>query len=255
VAIGFHSLVDFNLAIPSNALTLAVLAGLFISARRATFPAPLPTPGPRSRKSRAAWSVACLLALLGVAAAAPAVAGIEGASRALEWLDGGNAARLFRQAREAAAPALSDLRVLSEMRGKQQIPSPESSAYVERRLAAAAGLQEAGLRHLPTSANGHLALGTLRAARCAAADPAGVDGTLCVEAGMEPFRTALRLNPMGARAHARVAKFLMVNWDNLDEPLRAEARQLVARAMEMDHRRQDVRQAWAALESRAEGAR
>ena len=117
LAIGFHSLTDFNLAIPSNALTLAVLIGVVVGWLR--LPAPSLVP---AREIGAAWAIravapACLLVVFASLAGAPLLAaagGVAVSARATPvqtlpggvakkeagrgWVDFGNAERLFETA-------------------------------------------------------------------------------------------------------------------------------------------------------------
>src|SRR3989441_561439 len=154
LAIGFHSLADFNLEIPGNAVTLAAIVGLAIGWRRPTAPVPTAAPAPIESHGwpASAWVAAALLVLL---AWAP-------------WAGGDGVEQSFRAAAVAEKGAMDDLRALIEARSSGQDPSPLAAQYIARRLDRARTLQEQGLRQLPISAAGHLGLGRIAFGRCAA---------------------------------------------------------------------------------------
>jgi hypothetical protein len=264
LAIALHSLTDFNLAIPSNALTLCVLAGMVV--RWARQPAPVLAIGQaRLRRGLArTWAPVGLVAALALAAMAPVLAGVSldrrtaraeptatlslpdenRAHRLALVLDGDNAERKFRIVAEKGKAALSDLQILLQGRIEGPGPSPAAMAYIERRLEGVIDLQVDGLRLLPTSSAGHLALGRLELGRCAAATFASAAQEDCLSKAMPQFRAALQLNPMSAATHASVVRVLVSSWPLLDAPARVEATSIIARAVVLNPGDRDLATAW-----------
>ncbi len=235
-ALAVHSLADFNLAIPSNALTLAVLAGLALWSGRA--PAVVVTPirvsgtaAPRAPAPR--WLPAGALAALAVLVivAVPA----------------GDASRLSGAAAREAMPAMSDLQALAQQAtSEQKPPSREAARYVERRLLRAMGMQAHALRQLPVSSTGHLQMGRLHLARCAAVSLAGDTPGDCPARVMAELRKTLDLAPMSASAHADVARILMAAWPILDEAEGAQSKAVIERAIGLNPKDTELRQIWLA---------
>lgn len=267
LAMALHSLTDFNLAIPSNALTLAILSGILICWVR--IPAPtLALDQPANRPwLRTAAVPATLMIAVTVLAIGPAAAGVsaensqkgmavatsllppqaERADSILGSLDPGNAIRLFEAAARIAGGATRDLQVLFRAQESGVVPSAAAAAYVESRLDAAIRLQAAGLRHMPTSSRGHLEMGRFKAARCAAAALGGLIQPDCVAVAMPEFGAALRLNPMSAATHAGVARFLLANWPVLGALQRDEAAPIVERAAAFNREDRDLQRAWMSI--------
>jgi O-antigen ligase len=271
VAIAFHSITDFNLAIPSNALTLAVLAGLTIAWLRPAAPILAAVTTPSGSGRTRAWAAPAALfgiALLAVAPAAAAGSGLGAgppadaelsdpawqATGLGHWIDGDNAERLFETARGAALAAIADLRALIELRSNGGQVAPETATYVARRLQRAIEVQTAGLRLLPLSAQGHLMLGEMIAGHCAATLLAGREGGGCLDAAMPELRAALRLSPVSASTHAQVARFLADTWPLLDGAQRAEALRILQRAVDYNPMDNELRARWIALLDAAPGS-
>ena len=268
-AIGFHSLTDFNLAIPSNALTLSVLAGMVICWMRVSAPVLAVDQARQRRWLTRAWAPAGLMAVIAAVAVAPVLAGgslhsktgweepAAGPSRPDEsraqrlalLLDGDNAERRFRIAGQEGRAALSDLQVLLQTSAEGPGPSPVAMAYIERRLEQAIDHQIGGLRFLPTSSAGHLALGQLELGRCAAAALSGAAQEDCLAQAMPQFRSALQLNPMSAATHSGVARILVASWPLLDAQARSEAASVIERAVALNPGEQDLAATWRGVQA------
>lgn len=258
LAIGFHSFTDFNLAIPSNALTLSVLLGMTVAWLRVPAPS-LAVPAAATRPW-AARSVAPagLLATVALLAAAPAVAApIDNADPFNGGLgrlvDRGDADRLFEIARVRAEAAITDLQVLVEIQGDNDRATPDAAEYVEGRLRDAITIQTEGLRRRPTSANGQLMLARLQAGLCAArALRETDDGSRCIAAALPRLRAALELDPMSASIHAQAARFLAAAWPALGDADRAEIAPLLERARALNPDDRELREALVALRGTGE---
>jgi O-antigen ligase len=269
LAVALHSAADFALAVPANAVTFALLAGILLAWKRA--PAAPEAVSARARGARAAargWAPAALLALLAAAAAAPAAPDAAGAgggapapsSRAAgrpapagaglpPRADSGNADRWFRAAAAEGRAALADLHAIARAAAAGGVPSRAALAYVERRLGAAAALQEEGLRRLPSSALGHLGLAELRAGLCAARGLTGEPPLGCPGVAAAEFASALALAPMSAAVAARAADFYIRSWPALDETSRTRARSAVERARRLSRLDADSVRRWESIRS------
>ena len=223
VALAIHSLTDFNLAIPSNALTLAVLLGLTL--RWARTPA-LVFSAPKDGRARSAAWCAVPTALFIAAATAAVVPSIAGGN--------GGAEHAFRSAAQAAGPAIGDLEALARVRPEDQEPSAETGRYLEARILKAIALQSEGLRREPLSSDAHLQMARLRMARCAAASIAADEAPDCQADWMAEVRAALELAPMSSASYGEAGRLLSRAWLILDEAGRAEATPILERAREMN---------------------
>lgn len=222
LAVAFHSLADFNLAIPSNALTFVFLLGFLLGWRKKSVPVSVGKRGADTGWLPRAILPAGLLGAVAVLAIAPGLA------------DGDNSPRLFREARERAKAPLADLQVLLRTAENGDPVSREAGEYVERRFGEAIHLQERGLRHLPTSAQGHLVLAYLQFFQCSAAQVgAGVESG-CVDEVMPEIRAAIDLNPVSATLHAEAARFLIPSWPMIHDRAKGEAMEIVKRAVTMN---------------------
>lgn len=271
LALGFHSLTDFNLAIPGNALTLSVIVGLLVAWRRAPAPVLAVDHVGRGRALRGVWAPSVIFLFSAFLASGPLVGEMrsEGGSPdgaptlAADSLpvkasplpsllfDGDNALRLQERARALARPPMEDLNVLLEVAARGEIPSQTAVDYVARRLAGAVTIQEVGLRRHPASSRAHLALGRLRAGLCTARALTGGRQQGCAEEAAAAFRAALRLNPMSAATHARVARFYIRAWPLLGDRARSEAVPILTRALSMNPEDAELREASLALQGRA----
>ena len=239
LAIGFHSLADFNLEIPGNAVTLAAIVGLAIGWRRPTAPVPAAAPAPIESHGwpASAWVAAALLVLL---AWAP-------------WAGGDGVEQSFRAAAVAEKGAMDDLRALIEARSSGQDPSPLAAQYIARRLDRARTLQEQGLRQLPISAAGHLGLGRIAFGRCAATALSGGVADGCAGQAVPELRAAVALAPMDAAVHAQVARILVSSWPLLGEAQRGACLAIVERAAAMNPEDRELQAARAAVSGAPRG--
>jgi hypothetical protein len=233
-AIAFHSLADFNLAIPANALTLAVVLGLALSAARTPFPVVAAVAEPARGVGTGPRLAAAGLAALSLGAVVSTVTG--------------GAARTTQAAARAAAPALDDLVALVQAREEGGTePSAEAGRYVERRLRDALALQARALRQHPTSSRAHLQMGRLRLGHCAAASLAGAEPAGCLTRALAELHAALALSPMSASTHADAARVLLAAWPVLDDPSRAAAGPIIERAQRMNPADPELRGATLAM--------
>jgi hypothetical protein len=250
-ALALHSLADFNMAIPSNALTLSVLVGITLGSIQARGPIPALDARQAASRARRAWLPAGCLAVCAVLAVSP----LPADAGRLAAFDRGNAGRTSQQALDAGGRALRDLRALVESRADGAPPSALAASYLERRLSEAIALQEQALRYLPTSASGHFALGRLRVGRCAAAALASGAPDDCAREALPEVHLALELNPMSAAMHAQVARFLMAAWPVLDANQRFEAEPIIERAARMNRGDRGLQERWAKIRDWGEAAR
>ncbi len=238
VAIGLHSLTDFNLEIPGNALTLAVLAGLALSWRRAVGP----VLADESAAARAGWIARAL---------APATI-LVALGAALTLVDG-NPEKTFRTAARIERDAMGDLQALAQAGAGGSSPSTVAVAYIEKRLDEARALQVGGLRRLPTSPTGHLGLARLDLGLCAVTSMSGRPAGECAASAMREIRAAVALSPMGAALHAQVARILLGGWPLFDETDRAAGRSIIDRAILLNPTDRDLAGARLALATAPEG--
>jgi hypothetical protein len=236
VAITFHSMTDFNLAIPSNALTLAVLFGMTLG--RAKAPALVLAEDPRIRRP---WIAKALLPA-GIMAALIPVA-VASASRR----DDGE--RLFQKADALSGAALADLTTLVRAQSAGVIASPVSMDYVRDRLDDACRLQEEGLRQAPLSSAGHLGLAQIRIGRCGADALAGREDSGCVSRALPELRAALRLDPVSAAIHAQAARVLIAGWPLLDDGDQEEGREIIDRALALNRGDRELRRQAVSIET------
>jgi len=218
-ALAIHSLTDFNLAIPSNALTLAVLLGLTLGWART--PALVYVAPGGLRRSFAPWRLVPAALFVGAAAASvvPAIAGGDGEAR-----------RAFRAAARTAGPAIGDLEAFLRAQSADHVPSPETGRYLEGRIAGAIVVQSWGLRREPLAPGAHLQMARLTIARWAAASIAADEPPDCQARWMGELRAALELAPMNTATYGEVGRLLSGAWPILDAAGRAEASPIIERA-------------------------
>jgi len=261
VAIALHSITDFNLAIPANALTVSVLLGIVICWTRSPSPVlALGREDPRPWVARSLLPAAVVsgLACLALAPLRPDVAprspGTLAAlaeapsdgprAKPATITGGGDAERLFRAASDLSAGATEDLQVLVKAKTEGQAISEVAARYVEARLRDAIDLQRLGLRQLPTSSAGHVALGHLLIGRCAAEALLTEGEVDCVQEAMPEFLLALELSPVSAATHAGVASILVAAWPAMNEAQRAGARPIIERAVKLSRGDQPLKKQW-----------
>jgi O-antigen ligase len=233
-AIAFHSLADFNLAIPGNALTLAAVLGLALVSARTPFPVVAAPAEPARRPGVRAWLATGAMAAAALAVVVSAVTG--------------DAGRTSRMAARTAAPALEDLLALVQARDEGGMePSAEAGRYVERRLGDALSLQARALSEWPTSSRAHLQMGKLRIGHCAASALAAAEPEDCLPGALAELQAALALSPMSATTHADVARVLLAAWPVLDDASRADAAPIIERAQRMNPADRDLRGATLAM--------
>lgn len=235
-ALSIHSLTDFNLAIPSNALTLAALLGLTLRWAR---PPALVFAAPPDRRPRLSyWGAAPAVLLIGgaISAMVPAIAGGEG-----------GAELAFRDAARSAAPAIADLKALLSVHGDEQGYSPETGRYLEGRIRGAIAAQADGLRRQPLSSHAHLMMARLIMARCAAASLASKEPPDCQHAWMGELRATLDLAPMNRATTVEVGRLLSAAWPILDAANRAEAAPIIERTQALNAANPEFRGDVAAL--------
>ena len=236
-ALAIHSLTDFNLAIPGNALTLAVLLGLTIRWAR--------TPALVFAESRAgasssplSWSAvpAGLFVVAAVAATVPAIAGGEGSAEGE-----------FRAAAGVAVPAIGDLQAFLQAHPDDQAGFAETGRYLEKRILTGIDMQSEGLRREPLSSAAHLQMARFVLARCAAASIAAPAPPDCRGRWLGEVHAALALSPMDRATYADAGRILLGAWPILDGQGRVEAAPIIERAQAMNPADQDLRGTLAAL--------
>jgi O-antigen ligase len=258
LAMALHSLIDFNLAIPANALTMAVMVGMLVAWRRAASIAALEEALPADSWAVRAAAPALALVAVALLAVAPVVAGGSGGDEGADgegrdalqaagsdlppgligrWaraVDDGNAERLFLEAADLGRLGSQALERLNRI-ALDQGSAPEAGIAGARELfVQAIELQEAGIRRAPTIPQGHLYRGHLQAALCATGAVNGGDASRCAIEAMVSFRAAMRLNPMSATMHAKIARFYMRTWLLLDATARSEALPIIEKASAMN---------------------
>ncbi|HEV8701443.1 MAG TPA: O-antigen ligase family protein [Candidatus Polarisedimenticolia bacterium] len=272
LAIALHSITDFNLAIPGNALTVSVLLGMVICWTRPpslVLALDREPPRPWLAKSLLPAAVISGLACLALSPLRPDVT-LQDTSREDESpgalasftdphserpggaeavTSGGNAERMFRAASNLGAGATQDLQVLIRAKSEGQKTSEVAARYIEARLRNAIDLQRLGLRQLPTSSGGHVALGHLQLSRCAAEALLSQAEVDCVQQAMPEFLRGLELNPVGATTHAGVASILLAAWPAMNQAQRANARPVIERAVTMNRGNRELRQQAASIET------
>jgi hypothetical protein len=149
-------------------------------------------------------------------------------------VDDGNAERLFLEAADLGRLGSQALERLNRI-ALDQGSAPEAGIAGARELfVQAIELQEAGIRRAPTIPQGHLYRGHLQAALCATGAVNGGDASRCAIEAMVSFRAAMRLNPMSATMHAKIARFYMRTWLLLDATARSEALPIIEKASAMN---------------------
>ncbi|MGD8375195.1 MAG: O-antigen ligase family protein [Acidobacteriota bacterium] len=253
LALALHSIVDFNLAIPSNALTAVLLLGLLLGAARGeNAVVPRSAPAPRM----AAVPILSVILLAAIPGAAPWMPLPEVAeaptaelrsSWALAAADSGGERRLLARARAMHAAALADFQTLIRNGSPDRPPSREALLYLQTRLDRAERLQEAGLLRRPTDPRAHLDLGLMQASSCSADTLLTGQIRPCASMALEQIRRALALQPSGAPLHGTAARFLIAVWTQLRPEERREATAYVERALRFRRDDRSLREAWEAL--------
>ena len=265
-ALAFHSITDFNMAIPSNALALVVLLALVVSRRRTVATAPR-TSEPRRQMVRALIP-AGLMGTIALLAIAPVIAktlpGIEefpgGTSgRAVStpktmrfpWTlvsDGDNADRIFDAASVLGDAAIADLQTLTQAHAAGSKPTELALQYIQDRLHRIIHLQATGLQEWPTSSGGHFYLGLLKASHCSVSQLTTPETRDCFGTALPEINRALELNPMSAATHARAGRFLIASWPYLDARQRVIAERVISRALRMNPSDRLLRQGWVGVQ-------
>jgi hypothetical protein len=261
MAICLHSLTDFNLAIPGNALTFSVLVGLLVSWRRV--PAPTLAAGQSDRGRILEWRTTAIVLGLAVAAmmalspvmpyasrpsAQPAIneereGSLEMNSQLVRMIvDRGNPQRLLSLAATLGSHAQADMQALIEL--KPQGPfSDVTMEYIDRRLERAGALVAQSIRQRPTSATAHLALADLSVSRCAIASLVEQSELDCMGPAVAELAAAVEVNPMSARTHEKAAKLYLVAWPLLKDQERALASDVIRVALTSPRRDPDLLEA------------
>ena len=206
IALAFHSLTDFNMSIPSNALVVAVLTGMLIAWKRATSPSLAGV----SVGTRLWWLRAAVPVLLvGIAAGEVLSTAVGEVRRSIDpsygevagWKAGRlpgavNPDLLFRNASRIGSEAVEDLVVLLQAEEMGSEPGSRAAWYVSDRLGTAIRFQVLGLHELPTSAPGHLRLGYLRYSHCTALNLQRREQADCTVPARSEIEKAVELDPV-----------------------------------------------------------
>jgi len=268
LAMALHSLTDFHMSIPADALALAALCGLFLRLGGQEEDRVLPVP------ARVSSVVVCCALLAGLAAAAalPAIAQARsdrpGPAAAIPTdeshdLDAGplvpsaaapdddlcpacrfeplNPKRYIDAGARARLRLLKDTEVIVRAQAMGIFPDPKTRLYLARRIDAALALVHRGLELAPVSARGHLEAGLLHFGRYALTGlppQASEDFDLA----RDQFEMAMSLQPWRAATHRKVARVLSPLWSECDEEQRRSIARAVLRARELDPRAADIKE-------------
>jgi O-antigen ligase len=245
-SIALHSLADFNMQIPANALTLAVLAGMSLAWLRGPAPVLAVDNAPAPRRRMKGWLPAAALLVGAGSATAPALP-----APGTDDVSGDAPERLSRLADDMGGSALRDLEILAGALGAGEPPSPVALDYVRQRLLGAIDLGRRSLRGFPLSSDGHLLLGRLQMGECAVLELAGEGRDDCVDPALESIRKTLELNPMSASAHIRAARLIISTWPLLSSGRRDACAAIIDRAVEMEGKNSELGRSWRALRAEA----
>jgi hypothetical protein len=261
MAICLHSLTDFNLAIPGNALTFSVLVGLLVSWRRV--PTPTLAAGQTGRRRVLDWRTSSTVLGLGVAAllalspvmpyasrpsAQPAIdderdRNLEMNSQRVRMiLDRGNPQRLLSLAAAVGRHAQADMQALIDL-SPQGPFSDVTMKYIDRRLERAGVLVSQSVRQRPTSAPAHLALADLNVSRCAVTSLVEQSELDCMGPAVAELAAAVEVNPMSAKTHEKAARLYLTAWPLLKEEERALASDVIRVALTSPRRDPDLLEA------------
>ncbi len=276
-ALALHSLTDFHLSIPADALTASVLAGLFLREGGPAAPEGVragrahrhPAAG-RAGWSRAAVGAACLACLLALALAAASPAAAQMSSQPAPKhddimdsetlamsapsldpseelcpacrLEPFNAGRYIEATSRARQRLLQDVEALLQVQASGDLPDLASKQYLARRIDQAIGLVQQGLALAPTSGRGHMEVGLLRFGRFVliGLPPQASDD---FEKARGEFGKALELQPWRAASFGRVARLMAPLWDECDEEQREFIARAARRAVEIDPGARDIKDA------------
>jgi O-antigen ligase len=243
VAMAFHSLADFNLRIPANALTAAALLGIVLARRSSPDPAktlprlvaPAGVPGPnaagaspRARAPRIA--TAAFLAGLAVLSLAPPAA-----------LRRRDPEFHFNAAAALARETMGDLRTLIDSGNGEGA----AADYLVTRMRQAVEAQERGIRLAPTLAPPHLSLAELKSGLCAAELLGGerADAAGCAAEILPEIRTGLSLAPLSATLHLRAARMILAARMDADPSTADVWQPILRRALQLNPADKEIRTA------------
>ncbi|HKY32135.1 MAG TPA: O-antigen ligase family protein [Candidatus Polarisedimenticolia bacterium] len=259
LALALHSFTDFHLAIPADALTAALLVGLFL---RQSGPAPAPAAAAPPRRGGALFPAAvCSLALLGLGAAAvtPAVAQIQAgpaagargdeedpAGRPAETgagapdddlcpgcaLDPFNPTRYTDAASRVRRRILSDVEVVVRAQSAGVLPDAHTRVYLAGRIEAGLGLARRAIALSPASGRAHMEAGLLHFGRFALTG-LPLQASDDFERARESFSRAMSLQPWRAATHRRIARLVAPFLDQADDSQRDFILRAVRRAAEL----------------------
>jgi len=268
-ALAMHSMTDFHLSIPADALAAAVLAGLFLRHEGPHRPA-------RSRLRVGSAAVACSLVLFSLllSAVSPAAAEIRSDSAAVmrrgpdpedathnsgvaslspdDDLCGNcrmepfNAMRYIEAAARARERLLKDVEVIVKAQAAGDLQEPETRQYVARRIDAALALARRGLTLAPASGRGHLEAGLLEFGRFALTG-LPPEASEDFERALSDFKSAVELQPWRAATHRRVTRLLSPLWDECGEDQRLFIAKATRRARQLDPSAADIKSAAARM--------
>ncbi len=256
VAMAFHSLADFNLRIPANALTAAALIGILTAWRSIPGRSPASprlVAGPEKAAWSRRWATRVVPALILAGLAFLTLAPIEAVRRNDPDVH-------FAAASAIGQATMGDLRALVESEnggagtreavagGTGDGGADEAATYLVTRMRQAVALQERGVRMAPTLAASHLALADLKLGLCAAelfADPRSDPG--CVAEALEEMRAGLRLAPLSSAAHLRAARTILASGMTADRPTATIWGPILRRSLDLNPADVEIRRAVEAL--------
>jgi len=277
LSIGLHSVTDFHLSIPANALAVSVLLGLFL--RPAGPTEPLRADARSDERSRALRSVpggiACIAVILalGVAAASPAAAHVRSRRAGIPQenigdvdaavpdiraaspdealcsacpLDPFNSARHVEAGSRARRRLLRDVETLVRARTVGVNPEHATRLYLARRIDASLEMVRQGLNLSPARARGHLEVGLLHFGRFALTGlpPAS---SMDFQFALDAFSRSMTLTPWQAAWHRKVALITIPLYQECSESQKRFIEMTVRRARDLNPRSRELRDAAARL--------
>ncbi len=276
VAIGLHSLTDFHLSIPADALIVVVLLGLYL---RRIGPAATTSPaaeGGRRATARppASWAVtSAALVVLCLTAVSPAAARIAstqtGPDPAVDVEDADMAApppgpgltapscaacllEPFNGARDIEAASLLRKRVLADIeavvrsQAAGELPDPAVKRYLAGRVDEALAIVGRGLSRAPASSRGHMEAGLLHFGRfvLVGLPPQASDDFDLARAS---FAQVMKLQPWRAVSQTKIARMMAPFYNDANEEQQRFIAESVRRAHEIDPSADDITRAYARM--------
>jgi len=277
LSIGLHSITDFHLSIPADALAVAVLLGLFLRPAGPTSPlrADARSDERRHPLRRLPAGVVCvtMILALGLAAVSPAAAHVTSrragvAQESIEDVDSStldsraaspdddpcpacrlepfNSARYVEAGSRARRRLLRDVETLVRASTVGIVPEHTTKVYLARRIDQSIETIRHGLRLAPARGRGHLEEGLLHFARFALTGlpPAASKD---FERALEAFSRSLTLAPWHGAWHRKVALVTLPLYNDCSDEQKKFIEQTARRARAIDPKSPQLKAAAARL--------